>query len=188
MDKRAFLRSTCQMGICSCAGALALARVAFAAPERDELARLRDQNGRLDWRFNHARRQFVSLLTEIEPLIDGAERGRIMRRLGRNCATALGWAEQYKGNPEGFFEHMQRVSGETLTIDESRRVISVVTRERPCDCPLVASAKPPAYYCDCSLGWQMQTYETILGRPVEVVLKESVLRGSTRCVFEVRIV
>ena len=33
----------------------------------------------------------------------------------------------------------------------------------------------------------METYETILGKPVEVTLKESALRGSTRCVFEIRV-
>jgi predicted hydrocarbon binding protein len=30
-------------------------------------------------------------------------------------------------------------------------------------------------------------YETILGKSVTVVLKESVLRGSKRCVFEISI-
>jgi predicted hydrocarbon binding protein len=111
-----------------------------------------------------------------------------MRQLGRNCAKSLGWAEKYRGDPKGFFEHMHRTQGETLSMDGEQRIIAVVTPERPCVCPLVADRKVPAYYCDCSLGWQMETYETILGRPVEVTLKESALRGSTRCVFEIRVV
>ena len=32
-----------------------------------------------------------------------------------------------------------------------------------------------------------QTYETILGRKVDVELTESVLRGSKRCVFKIHV-
>jgi predicted hydrocarbon binding protein len=35
--------------------------------------------------------------------------------------------------------------------------------------------------------WQKYTYETILGKKVDVALKESVLRGSKRCVFRVHV-
>jgi len=84
------------------------------------------------------------------------------QKLGRNCASSLGWAEKYKGNPQAFFEHMRQAQGETLSMDEKQRVIAVVTPERP--------------------------YETILGKPVEVALEESLLRGSKRRVFEIRVV
>jgi predicted hydrocarbon binding protein len=188
MDKRAFIRSACRLGACACAGSLGSAGVAVAGDDNNELAALRDKNRRLDWRLNLARRQLGTLLTEIEPIVDSEARRRIMRQLGRNCAKSLGWAEKHKGDPKAFFQHMRQTMGEILTMDEERRIISVVTPERPCVCPLIADNKAPAYYCDCSLGWQMETYETILGRPVEVILKESALRGSTRCVFEIRVV
>jgi hypothetical protein len=79
-------------------------------------------------------------------------------------------------------------SGERLAFDAPRRKITIVTRERNCDCPLVNDNRMPACYCDCSIGWQRHTYETILGKPVEAEVKESVLRGAKRCVFEVRLV
>jgi predicted hydrocarbon binding protein len=107
--------------------------------------------------------------------------------MGRNCARSLGWAAKYKGNPEGFFEHMNKHSGESLSFDDARRTITIVTRERDCDCPIVNSSTTPGYYCDCSVGWQTETYETILGVPVTVEVKESVLRGSRRCVFVVTV-
>jgi predicted hydrocarbon binding protein len=188
VDKRTFLKSACELGACACAGALGGADAAVGSDDGDELAALRDVNRRLDWRLNLARRQLATLLTEIEPIVDSQTRTRIMRQLGRNCAKSLGWAEKYRGDPKGFFQHMRETAGETLSMDEEQRVISIVTPERPCVCPLVADNEAPAYYCDCSLGWQMETYETILGRPVEVTLKESALRGSTRCVFEIRVV
>jgi predicted hydrocarbon binding protein len=190
MDKRAFLKSAGRVGFCACAGSLGCVGATGAGDQpdgSDDLVALRDTNRRLEWRLNLARRQLATLLTEIEPVLDPRTRSRIMRQLGRNCARSLGWAEKYKGDPKGFFEHMRRVLGETLSMDAGQQVITVATPERPCVCQLVADNKAPAYYCDCSLGWQMETYETILGKPVEVTLKESALRGSTRCVFEIRV-
>jgi hypothetical protein len=40
---------------------------------------------------------------------------------------------------------------------------------------------------NCALGWQRHTWETLLQRPVKVELKESVLRGGRRCVFEIHV-
>ena len=107
--------------------------------------------------------------------------------MGRNCAKSLGWAEKYKDKPEEFFEYMFKHSGENISFNEDKTKITVVTRERDCDCPIVNSSQTPAYYCNCSLGWQKETYEVILGKKVDVNLKESVLRGSQRCVFEINL-
>jgi hypothetical protein len=37
------------------------------------------------------------------------------------------------------------------------------------------------------LGWHQYAYETILGKKVTVKLKESIVRGGKRCVFEARV-
>jgi predicted hydrocarbon binding protein len=42
--------------------------------------------------------------------------------------------------------------------------------------------------CNCSLGWQKHTWETLLQKKVKVELTESVLRGGKRCVFKIHIV
>lgn len=193
MDKREFLKKACGLGICSCAAAVLPPELVNAETEEnqpvedEECKKAKEMNWRLEWRVNHAKRQIGMLLEKIEPEIAPEIRKQIMEDLGRNCAKSIRWAEKYKGNPEGFFEHMNKHSGEKLSFDATGKIINIVTRERDCDCPIVDSSKTPAYYCDCSLGWQKETYETILGKPVEVVVKESVLRGSKRCVFEVRI-
>jgi len=185
MDKRSFLKTACGLGLCSCVPAVFGAGHSEPAQNNPETDKLREQNGRLNWRLNHARNQLARLMELLEPELDESVRKRILQELGRNCAKSLGWAEQYKGNPEGFFKHMKDRLGEQLAFDGSGKTITIVTRERDCDCPLVVSNRMPAYYCDCSIGWQKQTYETILGKSVEVELRESVLRGAKRCVFVV---
>jgi predicted hydrocarbon binding protein len=63
----------------------------------------------------------------------------------------------------------------------------MVSPERTeCWCPLNC-AKTPNVVCNCSLGWQQHTWETLLQKKVKVELKESVLRGGKRCVFEIRV-
>lgn len=43
------------------------------------------------------------------------------------------------------------------------------------------------FLSNCSLGWQQHTWETLLQKKVSVDLKESVLRGGKRCVFEIHV-
>ena len=187
MEKREFLKTCCGLGMCACAAAALVSEESEAAPESQGLEEAKATNGRLSWRLNHAKRQLGFLLQKIEPEIAPEVRRKILQEMGRNCARSLRWAEKFKGDPEGFFEHMRKHSGESLSFDEGKRKITVVTRERDCDCPIINSSSTPGYYCDCSLGWQLETYETILGVPVTAEVKESVLRGAKRCVFEVTI-
>ena len=155
--------------------------------KQSELQELQDLNWRLEWRFNHARSQYHAFLDEVIPLLDRDKLSEIFERLGRNCARSIGWASKYKGDPEGFFEFMNGKMGETISYSEDRTRITVDTGCRPCACPIMKDKRTDGAYCDCSLGWQKETYETILGRPVDVVLKEACFRGSERCLFEVTI-
>jgi len=157
------------------------------AAENKKLQEIQTELNRSQWWLNHGAKQLAKLWELLEPLLDDAKRREILEQLGRNCAKSLGWGEKYKGNPEGFFEYMNQKNGENFTYDKEKGIITVVTRERDCDCKLVNSKITPAYFCQCSIGWQKQMYETILGKSVDVEVKESVLKGSKRCVFQIRI-
>ncbi len=187
MDKRNFLKTACGLGVCSCAAGVFGQSQPDSSQDDPEKKRLQDLNWRLEWRVNHGKRQMAALMTMLETELDPAILKKNMEQLGRNCAKSLGWAEKYRGNPDGFFEHMKQQAGERLTFDETGKVITIVTPERECVCSLVESSQMPGSYCDCSIGWQKETYETVLGKTVEVELKESALRGSKRCVFEVKV-
>ena len=63
----------------------------------------------------------------------------------------------------------------------------MVSPERTeCFCPL-NGANAAEQACNCSLGWQQHTWETFFQKKVRVDLKESVLRGGKRCVFEIHV-
>ncbi len=187
MDRRELIKQTCGMGLCACAGVTVLAQFGRAAEatDTDDMGR---QLHRLQWWQDHTKAQLVRLWELLEPHLDKATRQDIIEQLGRNCAKRIGWAEQFKGNVRGFFGRMKESQGEVIQYDEAKGIITITSPERDCVCSMVDSKRTPPYFCHCSVGWQKETYETILGKQVEVEVKESVLRGSKRCVFEIRIV
>ncbi len=191
MNRRELLSQVCCFGACSCAASVLLTEECSGAQnnasESKEVQELQSKLWKLQWWQDHTKRQFAKLWELLEPHLDEKERLAIIEQLGRNCASSLGWDKEYKGNPEGFFEHMGRLQGETFEYDKANGIITVTTPERDCVCGLVNSKFTPAYFCHCSVGWQKHMYENILGKEVDVEVKESVLKGAKRCAFEIRV-
>ena len=69
----------------------------------------------------------------------------------------------------------------------SSAVVTVSVAEGDCGCPLVDKRRTPAVWCNCSVGYQKESFEAIFGKPVQARLKESKLDGAKRCVFEVTV-
>jgi len=194
MNRRKMLKQACGLDLCACAGPALLSEACQAADHPTNTAASTatatppgDTLPKLQWWLNHTQKQTARLWELLASRLDEKTRLEILEQLGRNCAANLKWAERYKGNPEGFFQFMNQKASEQITYDREKGVITVVTRERDCDCRMANSKITPPIFCACSLGWQKYTYETILGKPVDAEVKESVLRGSKRCVFEVRV-
>ncbi len=90
----------------------------------------------------------------------------------------------------GFLTAIQLPSGwvEKTEYNEATGTIRIFDRSKTCTCTLVDEKFTPSDQCECILGWQKETYSRILGKPVDAVLEESILRGSTRCVFRIQVV
>ena len=68
----------------------------------------------------------------------------------------------------------------------------VVKRAAACHCPVVKAAilsgeSISFTFCNCGAGWFKPLWERILGKSVEVVCEESVLRGDDRCHFAIHL-
>jgi hypothetical protein len=174
---------------CACACPEAGAACGCGAPPASPLiSQMVDASTpKLKWWLEHSQRQTAKLWELLDEYLDEATQSAILEQLGRNCALRFGAAQRYTGDPEGFFAFMGEHSGESIRYDREAGIITVVTRERDCDCLLVNSGHISPVYCNCSLGWQKQTYEIILGKKVDVKLLESVVRGSRRCVFQITV-
>jgi len=141
----------------------------------------------LQWKYTFVRNRFNQLLDIMERETDAETLGKMIRQLGCECSRSVAFISENIGNLQGYWDELEKRWGEKAEFDEANGIITITTPERPCVCPLIIQQQTPPSICDCSLGWQKQTYETILSRPVEVTLVESALRGSKRCAFKIHI-
>ena len=79
------------------------------------------------------------------------------------------------------------VMGGSIKQNKNKKIIKIHDKKREtCFCPFVNHKFTSIDFCNCSIGWQKETYESILGKPVEVNIEESVLRGGKRCSFTIK--
>jgi predicted hydrocarbon binding protein len=174
--ERIFLESACGLGICSCVGAGLLSNGKVHAAEKLDT----------DWKEGFIKYRFAKLIDILDLTLDEKTKNQIIENLGKECAKE-GAANKYKDNPEGFFEEIHNRWGENATYDKEKGLIRIETPERDCVCPFVNSKVISKSICQCSVGWQTQTYTTIFGKEVKAKCLESVVRGSKRCVFEINV-
>jgi hypothetical protein len=134
--------------------------------------------------------RFAQLIKAIESSVPEVQRKQLLHGLGNWCASTYRATliDRFKGNIHGFIEEAQRSWMTEVHYDEAKGEIHVVGKWPTCACPLVKDREVPASFCECTLGWQETVYSAILGRPVKGEIKESILRGDKRCVFEVKTV
>ena len=172
----------CAAGMCSCAAMALFPDLAEGAQSNEQ------EQDRSKAALEAARIRFAKLIVVLNDNLDTATRNKVLEGLGRACAQQYSeLLSRYKNNLKGFLEEGQKQWMEKAELDEQAGTLRIVDRQTTCSCPLVKVAATPAEFCACTLGWQKEAYSTILGRPVEVELEESILRGGKRCVYRIRI-
>lgn len=138
-------------------------------------------------RFAH--RWVENLIDGLDAHLDEETKMKIVEPCGRACARGDGtpFAEQCRGNVDRFLTMLRRWHGGEETVRRDGDVITILCNE--CLCPLVRdeSGELSGTYCYCSLGWMKENFETVVGKPVEIELVESIKRGAQRCRFTIRI-
>lgn len=175
MDRKEFLKSACRLGVCGCALSL------LGAPEPLHAG----DAAAPDQRLVFTRYQLAKMVGFMATDASAEACAGILEKTGRECAKLGRLQLKFKGDPEGYFAATKENWGTDSSWDKEKGVITVAVAEGECGCPLVDSQRTPALWCNCSVGYQKEAFETIFGKPVRVSLKESKLGGSKRCVFEV---
>ena len=175
MDRKAFLKSVCGLGVCGCGlnllGAPRPAEAADAPPE--------------DQRLAFARYQVAKLVGFMAANAPAETCAGILEKTGRECAKLGHLGARFKADPEGYFAAAKKNWGTDFAWDKEKGVVTVAVAEGDCGCPLVDQRLTPAVWCNCSVGYQKEAFEALFGRPVRVSLEQSKLSGDKRCVFEV---
>ena len=176
MDRKEFLKTACGLGVCGCALSL------LGTPE---LLHAQDTAPPEDQRLALVRYQVANMVGFMATDTTAGACAGILEKTGRECAKLGQLQTKFKGDPEGYFVAIKKSWGTDATWDKEKGIITIAVAEGTCDCPMVDNKRTPAVWCNCSVGYQKESFETIFGKPVNVSLKESKLSGSKRCVFEV---
>jgi hypothetical protein len=178
MDRKTFIRG-CACGLYAGAASLIPAASLSSA----------DTKKTEDWRIRFVQRRYPKLLEILSRRMGADTLNGVLHELGTCCASFDDKStKKYRGDLDGFVRYIQGgVSGDTVAYDRQKGVLTMTSPERTtCFCPFYG-ANSPELACNCSLGWQQHTWETFFQKKVTVNLKESVIRGGKRCVFEIQV-
>ena len=125
-------------------------------------------------------------MKSIDKHLDNEEKVKLLEDCGRACAGrhAKLEAAKHKGHLDGWLEALSKWIGPENVRKDGNSIWIVYSK---CFCPLVKDSPPllSYTYCNCSRGWLKEVFETVLERPVEVKLEDSVMRGGNQCRFSV---
>jgi predicted hydrocarbon binding protein len=131
----------------------------------------------------------VSLLDALDREVDEQTRVRILESCGRKCIgkgllrKAEAIAKKSKSTEE-FLEGLGKV-WKHLHVEKDG-VYAVYER---CYCPLVKDyeGKLSPSFCNCSVGWTKQLFETALKKSVKVEKIGTIKQGNRQCKFKITI-
>jgi len=137
--------------------------------------------------FTH--RWVKNLIESIDACLDEETKIRLMESCGRACAHGgpIRAAQACQRNLDGWLATLRKWHGGEELVQREGDVIHVLCTE--CLCTLVKDgpARLPDTYCYCALGWMKETFGTVVGKPVDVELVESIKRGGQECRFIIRL-
>ncbi len=129
----------------------------------------------------------------VKNLIDGMDahlneetKITLMESCGRACARGgpIRSAEACREDLSKLLSTLESWIGKG-NVQQNDNLVDVVYTK--CFCHLVADgpSRLPNTYCYCSQGWLKEMFETVVGRPVDVHLTESIKRGDQQCSFTI---
>jgi hypothetical protein len=141
-----------------------------------------------DWRFQFIKKRYAKLFEILSVKLTNEELTETLHQLGAYCASTGQLIQKHRGDIDGFIQEFKELAGDDITYDREEGLITIKGKDRgECYCPMIDKKLVSEKICDCSLGWQEYTYENLLGKKVKAELKESIVLGSTRCSFQIRV-
>jgi hypothetical protein len=177
MKRKEFLKSTCALGMCTCAG------MSIFSSENTFAGSNSNSDDKPDWRMGFIQRRFAKFIGIVSESVNEEESIAMMEKLGRECAKEnRDYYLKFKGNIGGFLEEMKKEWIENADYDKEANLIRLTGKKTDsCFCPFVDKAITPKSFCNCSAGYTKEVFETVTGRPVKVRVEKSVLRGGNSC-------
>jgi len=181
MKRNEFIRSVCLGGVCSC-----MALPMFADDQQNQEASDKKVK-QLEQRITFVQTRMAKLVGILDEEMGDEGLTRVLDKLGRECSKVYeSMIKKYEKNLDGFLQMVQKDWGMKVEHDKEKKLVMVIGEKTgKCFCPFVKESLMSADFCNCSLGWQQQTFSTVIGKPVRVRVVNSVLRGAKSCDFAI---
>ena len=179
MNRKEFLKNTCGLGICSCAG-LSL----FASDKISAAVMQSDDDNKQTPLVPVDSRQIKNVLCYIDSSMDEPVKKSIFERLGAEHLTHpdfINWINENKNNLKAYFDRInsnQDTYWEKIEYNSEDSTIKITGKPFDrCACSYAQCEKPPLSLCNyCCVGFQKTFFEMLLEKPViKVQLDESFL-------------
>jgi len=128
------------------------------------------------------------LLTSLDDFADEEVTIKILEQCGRKCQSQsfIKKAKALYEKSENLDDFLEKFGKEYKHLHrEGDNVYIIYPR---CYCSFVnkiPQGKLSSTYCNCSRGWAKALFEGALGRPVEVIMEESIVNGDQQCKFRI---
>ena len=128
------------------------------------------------------------LIAGLDQYVDEDTRAKVLEQCGRQCQSQSFVKkarsiyhkskdiDEFLGKFGKIYEHLH-VEGDNVSIAYPKCYCSFVNK--------IPSGQLSATYCNCSRGWAKELFEGALGRPVEVVMEKSIVKGDDQCKFRI---
>jgi predicted hydrocarbon binding protein len=137
----------------------------------------------------HTQNWIRTIIAGMDSHLDDATRSQLLEACGRACARGEGAspASQCQGDLDKFLAMVRIWHGADETVVRDGDIVTILCSR--CMCPLVGDnpGRLSGSFCECSFGWMKENFETILGRPVDVEVAETIHRGGEGCRFTIHI-
>jgi predicted hydrocarbon binding protein len=128
------------------------------------------------------------LIAGLDEYVDRETRAKMLEGCGRQCQS-----QSFINKAKGIYKRSKNMDE---FLDKFREIYENLHREGEdvyivypeCYCTFVKKIPPEklsATYCNCSRGWAKALFEGALGRPVKVIMEESIMNGDEQCKFKV---
>ncbi len=133
-------------------------------------------------------RWIIRLIAGLDEYVDEETRAKVLKQCGRQCIS-----QSFVKKARGIYQKSENLDE---FLDEFEKVYKHLHREGDkvyiiypkCYCSQVNKIPPgklSATYCNCSRGWAEALFAGALGRPVEVIMEESIVKGDKQCKFRI---
>ena len=180
MNRKDFFKNACKYSICGCAGMMLLSPSNFLANENTPGEK------KEDWRIGFMQNRIAKLIEEMDDKLDEEEMISLLEDMGRYCAKENSKDYiKFKGDLNGYLKSLEKWV-DKAEHDKEKGIITLTGKKNnSCFCPFVDISKMPKEFCNCTKGWNKETYGTIIGKQVDVKIDTTVLWGGERCSFTI---